>query len=91
MTADRYLEACRVILAKPISADLAAEKIRALNFDRPLALLTVKEFCSVHGIDRSTLYRWRRAGRIAAIKTPAGLRIEDAPFCNIPQVEARGS
>jgi hypothetical protein len=88
LPAAEYVRRARGILALPMPDELAARKIAALEYgQRPLHLLTVKEFCAVHGINRSTLFRWRKARRIKVIETVAGLRIEDAPFCNIRSVE----
>ena len=52
-------------------------------------LLTVQEVCQHLQIDRDTLWRWRRAGRITALRTPGGqLRFREADVLKALKEEA---
>ena len=52
-------------------------------------LLTVQEVCQHLQVDRDTLWRWRRAGRIAALKTPGGqLRFRESDVQKVLEREA---
>ena len=51
-------------------------------------LLTSKELCRRYRVSPTTLWRWRRSGKLAALKTPGGgLRFRESDVQNVLEKE----